>query len=689
MIKKAPQTVDVLIVDDREDGLIALEAVLQHLPAINLVQASSGTEAIELLAMYDFAVILLDVQMPVLDGFQTAQIIRTKFEKYENTPIIFVTAINKDDQYIYKGYEAGAVDYVFKPFDPNILRSKVSVFLELHRKSLQIAAQADLLRESERRERYLKLAELELESLKRYRNLADAIPHIVWKAKADGTLDYFNKGWTDYTGLSAEQSLGSGWQDAIHPEDLNVFLKNWIQAMTVNQPFEAEARIADHTGEMKWHWIHAVPELRLHQATAWLGTCTNIHERKVGQVNLIQAQKEAIDANLAKTHFLANMSHEIRTPMSAILGFTELMLNPEQNEDQRYHCISTIHRNGKQLLAIIDEILDISKVETGHLEVEHIEVNLITMLSEIKSLLSIQTERKGLALNFKFLTKVPELICSDPTRVRQILMNVIGNAIKFTEKGEVRVEIAWDDHVESDHGKLKVYVADTGVGIKAQHIDRLFQPFGQVDSSTTRKFGGTGLGLALSKKLAQALGGDVSLFSTEASLGSKFLIEISSENKKGTRWIESFSLFNENDKAQKISLKEKELLKGIHILLVDDAPDNQTVIGLFLGLAGATVEYADNGLEGVQKAMAGNFNVVLMDIQMPHLDGYEATKQLRSQGYDTPIIALTAHALKEERDRCISAGCTDHFTKPVDRLKLINLVSHVVHQQKNHPQPSH
>ncbi len=677
---KRQSPIDILIVDDREDGLIALEAVLQDLGGIRLIRARSGVEALDLMPNYDFAVILLDVQMPILDGFQTAKLIRKKFEQYKYTPIIFVTAINKDDQYIYKGYEAGAVDYVFKPFEPQILRSKVSVFVDLYRKSKLLAEQSEMLRESEKRERILRLSELEVESLKRYRNLADAIPHIVWKSNVGGTLDYFNKVWTDFTGLSQEQSIGSGWQDAFPSEDLNTFLKVWLQSVTKNQEFEVEARIRDKQGEMKWHWIRAVPEIRYNEVTAWLGTCTNIHDRKMSEEHLLTAQKEAVSANLAKTHFLANMSHEIRTPMSAILGFTELMQSPDQSVREREHCISTIHRNGKQLLAIIDEILDISKVETGNLEVENIEFNFVAMLKDLQSLFSVQTDRKGLNLEFHFASEIPESIHSDPTRLRQIVTNVIGNAIKFTQKGKIGVNVSWKSSGE-DVGTLQIAVQDTGVGIEKNQIGRLFQAFAQVDSSTTRLFGGTGLGLALSRKLAQALGGDVILESTAPGEGSTFHIVIDCQVKPKSRWIKTFSALDLRQKSQDDEFAKKEVLKGINVLLVDDAPDNQTVIGLFLGLAGAHVEYADNGAEGVEKALAGNFNVVLMDIQMPHVDGYEATRRLRDQGYSKPIIALTAHAMKEERDRCISVGCTDHFTKPVDRAKLISLVDQLTHPQ--------
>jgi PAS domain S-box-containing protein len=668
--------VDVLIVDDRMDGIIALEAVLDQ-PHINLVRAGSGREALSYMGLYDFAVILLDVQMPELDGFQTAELIR-KNDRYKNTPIIFVTAINKDDMYIYKGYQVGAVDYIFKPFEPQILRSKVNVFVDLFIKSRQLRAQNDVIRDSERRERYLKLAELEVESLKRYRNLADSIPHIVWKSRIDGTLDYFNKVWTDYTGLTLDQSVGSGWQAAIHPDDLNTFLKTWITSMSTGQAFEAECRIRDKKAEMRWYWMRATPETRQSgEVVAWLGTGTDIHDRKISQVRLIEAEKMAVSANTAKTHFLANMSHEIRTPLNAILGFAELILNPEQTIEDRNSSVTTIRRSGQQLLKIIDEILDISKVEAGRLEIENIEVKTPQMLSQLKSLLNVQAQSKNLHLAFDFKTAIPEIIYTDPTRLRQILLNVIGNGIKFTNKGEVLISVSWSPSGLENQGLLSFKVSDTGVGIDSGQSERLFQPFMQIDSSTTRRFGGTGLGLALSRQLAQAMGGNVTLEESQPQKGSIFLCEIRTEKKPNCQLISNL-VDAPAEVPKPFNAKDGKILQGVKILVVDDAPDNQILISRFLKSAGAEVDLAANGLEGVKMALAGDHKIVLMDIQMPQLDGYEATLNLRNHGYKTPIIALTAHAFKEERDRCLKVGCTDHLTKPVDRRNLIEQVARIV-----------
>lgn len=664
--------VDILIVDDRLDGLIALEAVL-NLPNVNLIRAQSGVEALALLGKYDFGVILLDVQMPGMDGFETARHIR-QVEQYLHTPIIFVTAINKDDMHIYRGYEVGAVDYIFKPFEPQILRSKVSFFVDFYLKKRQLQDQNEMIRQTERQARFLQLAQFEMETLKRYRSLADAVPVMIWKSKVDGTLDYFNKLWTDYTGLSQELSMGAGWQDAIHGPDLRAFLKAWIDSMNVGTSFEIEVRIRRHDGEFRWHTVRAVPEFdTFDKVASWIGTCVDTHDRKVSEDEIFDAKQAAVAASVAKTQFLANMSHEIRTPLGAMLGFAELMLNSEMSADERNQNLSTIMRSGRQLLRIIDEILDISKVEAGRLDIENIEVNLSGLLRDLQTLMTVKAQAKGIGLEFLFKNQIPQRVITDPTRLRQILLNMLSNAIKFTEKGKVTLEASWYN------SRLSFRVRDTGVGIDMHVAEKLFQPFVQVDSSTTRRFGGTGLGLALSRKLAEALGGNVALESSSSGSGSCFLIEVAGIPVEPVHFFETLERESLEAKPDFPALNDSNALNGVKVLLVEDAPINQILISRFLTGAGAQVELANNGLEGVKKALSGNYGIVLMDIQMPEMDGYEATTTLRGRGYKTPIIALTAHALKEDRDRCLAAGCSDHLTKPIDRRLLISQISNLAH----------
>lgn len=667
--------IDVLLVDDREDGLIALEAVLGD-GNFNLVRAYSGGEALAHLPRHDFGVILLDVQMPGIDGFETARLIK-EHEDYRHIPIIFCTAISKETEYIYKGYEFGAVDYVFKPFDAHILRSKVNVFAELHRKQRLIERQAAAMQEAERSERYLRLAELEVESLKRYRSLADSVPHAVWRARADGTMDYFNQVWTEITGLSEEQSLGLGWQSAFDPNDLRLLLKAWMKSMETGESFELECRLTTVTGESRWHWIRIAGETRGgSDVVSWIGTCTDIHDRKKVELDLIAARLEAEKANNAKTNFLANMSHEIRTPLNSILGYTELLGRTGESEEDLRTYLGTIRRNGQQLLRIIDEILDISKVEADRMQLERIDVDLRQVFAELQATHEIQAHNKGIEFAIQCLSSIPSKVATDPTRLRQILMNVVGNAIKFTNGGSVMVQLKWVASRESNmRGKLECIICDTGIGLTQEHARKLFEPFMQADSSTTRNFGGTGLGLALSRKLARALGGDVTLIDAQEGKGCRFMVELNCDiSVPASYWQYSDRL----EQAQPEVKSKDNALEGIGILVVDDASDNRTLMKRFLATAGARVETAADGYEGMNLALNDDFQVVLMDIQMPKLDGYAATSELRKRGYKGPIIALTAHALKEERERSLAAGCDDHLTKPVDRTTLIDRVASIV-----------
>lgn len=665
--------IDVLLVDDRLDGLIALEAILEG-PRYNLIKARSGLEALDLAPQHNFAVILLDVQMPGIDGFETAMRLKN-IPSCRYTPIVFVTAINKDDSYVFKGYQSGAVDYVFKPFDERILRSKVAVFADLFEKSRKIEEQAQQIKDNAANERYLRLAQLEVENLKRYQNLANSIPHAVWRSKADGTMDYFNRGWTSYTGLSDQQSHGLGWQTAFEPEDLKVFLRTWMKNIGHAGDFEVECRIKNIHGESRWNLIKAIAETRsTGEIIAWLGTCTDIHDRKMSEEKLIKAQQEADAANTAKTNFLANMSHEIRTPLNSILGFTELMMSPQNSPEDQLRNLATIKKNGNSLLKIIDEILDISKVETGHLEMEIVETDLRNLLIDIHTLLEVQAQEKCLALNFKSVTPIPSKIMTDPARYRQILVNIIGNSLKFTRSGKVELEIGWhpDSH-NPRQGLLRCHVIDTGIGIDSNDAKNLFQPFVQVDSSKSRRFGGTGLGLALSLRLAKALNGDAYIKESKVDQGSTFQVDIRTELAADAVLVGQLEM--NHKELEPVVTNYKNSLKHTKILVVDDSSDNRNLISQFLVAAGAEVDCAVDGIDGVLKALEKDYEIILMDIQMPNLDGYKATAQLREKGYNRPIIALTAHALKQERINSINAGCDDHLTKPIDRRTLIDQVT--------------
>lgn len=391
-----------------------------------------------------------------------------------------------------------------------------------------------------------------------------------------------------------------------------------------------------------------------------------------------RAKEEAERANKSKSEFLANMSHEIRTPMTAILGYSELLLpenDRETSPEQRLEAVQTIRRNGAHLLEIINDILDLSKIEAGKISIESLQVCPVVLLEDVLGLMDVQAQAKGIRLEARYLTPVPETIQTDPTRLRQVLMNLIGNAVKFTEVGAVTLEVSMIGVGAND--LLQLDVVDTGIGLGEDQQKDLFQPFNQADTSTTRKYGGTGLGLTISKRLAQILGGDVTLVHSQPGSGSRFRVTALVGNIQGVKLTQpdGNSLQRIHGPGPEPKRAQSPSLQGIRLLLAEDGPDNQRMISHLLRRAGAVVRIVGNGelaLEAIQQAEQENnpFAVILMDMQMPVLDGYSAVARLRSNGYDKPIIALTAHAMSGDRERCISAGCDDYEIKPIDMAGL-------------------
>ena len=520
--------VNILLVDDRSENLLALESILEGMP-LNIFKADSGNEALGLVLSNDFALVLMDVQMPDMDGYETAEIMRGN-ERTRSIPIIFVTAISKKEKNIFRGYEAGAVDFLFKPVDPEILISKVKIFTSLYQQKAIIQKQ-----------------------------LSDL---------------------TDY--------------------------------------------------KMKL-------EIAVKETS--------------------QLAKQAEQANKAKSEFLANMSHEIRTPLNAIIGMAELLGETQLSQEQEQY-VRVFNSAGENLLALINDILDLSKVEAGHIVIEETEFSLEDVLVSVCDTLSLKAHGKNLELNSRIAPGTLAGRIGDPTRLRQILLNLVGNSIKFTSVGEVSMNISMQPS-----GKLLFEVSDTGIGIPSDKLDLIFESFEQADSSTTRNFGGTGLGLAISRRLVELMGGSIKVESTLGA-GSTFSFAVDLPENPGFV-------------ADKVSEVGEIDLRDMEILVVDDNATNRMIQRETLISWGVRVTEASNGSDALsilkrRREMNKQFDLILLDGLMPDMDGLElASKYLSEQ---TPSIAsvmmLTSTMEKGYSAECKKIGVKSCLLKPVRKGDL-------------------
>ena len=406
------------------------------------------------------------------------------------------------------------------------------------------------------------------------------------------------------------------------------------------------------------------------------------HKVELRTAELNAARLEAEGASRAKSHFLANMSHEIRTPMTAVLGYTDLLLDREHSlPPEAKERLQVVRRNGTHLLEILNDILDISKIEAGRFELERLSLDPVELVSEVASLLYVRAEEKGLELIIRYRTPIPTRVVSDPTRIRQALVNLVGNAIKFTPEGRVEIAVAYDPDPE----RLTFEISDTGIGIPAEKLRMLFLAFEQADSSTSRRFGGTGLGLAITKRLALMLGGDCEVTS-EPERGSCFRFTCHAPMAEGATPTRPPERSQAGRRLEDRAPTGAPL--GVRILLAEDGIDNQRLISILLRRAGAEVEVVENGELALERVQSEEFDLVLMDMAMPTMDGYEATRRIRALGLEVPVVALTAHAMRGERERCLAIGCTEYLTKPVNRDELIATIRSVLGKRPDRDAPA-
>ncbi len=519
-----------------------------------------------------------------------------------------------------------------------------------------------------------------LKSEQRYKLAVESAADGIWEwdiVLGKMTLDPLCCQILGYPAAEAATSL-STWTTLIHPDDVANFTAVFQAYLDNKTPhFDSRHRMRTKAGE--WKWIHTRGKIVARSATGeplhMTGTHKDISFDKEVEEQLRAAYRAAQEATRAKTEFLANMSHEIRTPMTAILGFSENLQRDDLNEQERQNAITTIRRNGEHLLTVINDILDLSKIETGKISFEKIKCSPARIACETIDLLKLRADVKGLSLKAEIVGEVPAEIETDPTRLRQILVNIIGNAIKFTELGGVRVVIRF---VPDDaNPKIRFDVIDTGIGLDKTEMSRLFRAFSQADSTMSRRFGGTGLGLVISRRFAELLGGTLSAES-ESGQGSQFSVTISTGDVSNAVFTRDLPNIEEETHIERPKDADGNRLDA-RILVAEDGPDNQRLISMLLRKIGATAVIVGNGHEAVQmfKSTSGTklaFDLILMDMQMPVLDGYEATRLLRARGCQLPIIALTAHTMRGDREKCMDAGCTEYLTKPIRRAELFQCI---------------
>ena len=478
-----------------------------------------------------------------------------------------------------------------------------------------------------------------------------------------------NRLFTSAVGLEDDQMVGK------NPSSLA-----WIREDTSQEFPWAESK---RTGEMvSGRVLHLqVEDRRLIfnvNSTPIIGsgvmiTFENITQLEENKIELAKARDAAEAASQSKSAFLANMSHEIRTPMNAVLGFTDVLRrNIERSEEKRRQHLNTIHSSGTHLLNLINDILDLSKIEAGRLEVESIACEVHRVIADVVTVMRVRADEKNISLEYQFDGEIPATIQSDPARLRQVLTNLVGNAIKFTEQGGVRV-VTKLVH-EMDCPQMMIQVIDSGIGMTEAGAAKIFDPFSQADASVTRRFGGTGLGLSISKRFAEALGGAVTV-SSQVGVGSVFTVTIDCGSLDGIPMItpNPAELEMASDEEEHLAIS----LPNMRVLLVDDGDENRQLMSLILEEAGTTYKTAENGLEAVQLATEQEWDVILMDMQMPVMDGYTATRTLRAQGYDKPIVALTAHAMQQAEQECRDAGCSGFMTKPINIDRLIATLAEI------------
>ncbi len=643
------QDITVFLVEDDEIDRMAFERhVRQNKLPYKYVFASSVQEVKEK-ADEAFDVAVVDYNLGDGTGMDVLPIIGSK------APVIFVTG-QGDQKLAVEAMKAGIYDYLIKDHG--------RAYLDL----LPVTIDNAIIRK--RSEQRIRKMERQVEKLLWVVSKTDNSMAI---ASADGIIEWVNEGFERLTGYKPDDVIGThadllyaGGISGLNPES-----SGYKELMSTKQSVTYEAK--NYRSDGTWHWVFTTLTPIINdegEIVNIVAIDSDITARKEAELQLMQSKLRAEKLAKTKEDFLANMSHEIRTPMNAIVGMVQLLNDTSVSEKQAKY-LKSISFASENLLSIINDVLDFSKLEADAVVFEETDIEIVECVDHIGDLFRSKAEEKGLELKTSVAENVPSKVIGDPTKVCQIMTNLLGNAIKFTEEGQVSLSVAQNGATDKVV-ELELAISDTGIGIPEEKRASVFSSFEQAETNTTRKYGGTGLGLAITKKLAEGMGGSINL-SSEVGKGSTFSVVI------------PFAIAKEEKEEKEEAKQSKEnpeiiSLEGKRVLLVEDNELNQMVANEFLTSAGIDVTIVDDGALAVESVEKEKFDLILMDIQMPNMDGYQAAGKMRSDGIETPIIAMTAHAFSGEKEKCLAAGMNDYLTKPIKRDLLHAKISELLNK---------
>lgn len=628
-------TPKILIVDDLEVNLLTLEGNLRRLDA-QIFRAQSGQEALIRIQQHDFALIIIDIQMPEMNGYEVAEHIR-QGRRNQFTPIIFLTAVYFDQLSVYKGYRTGAVDYITKPFNFEILTSKVKVFLDLDRIKHEL-----------------------IDSRKQFRDVVQDQIDLICRTDASHNILFANQSMATALGVNAEQITGqpiTRWMADYDKKKVEAKLKG----INPNKPLAEVLHVLQPSATNQLSVSSIVRALFNddYELIGYQWVIRDITAEIKAREQLLIAKQKAEDATRYKSLFLASMSHETRNPLNSILGMINLLKETNLSESQ-HEGLEIMEFSAGKLHKLLNDMLDLSRIESNKVKIEPALFNLHEELKKLVKSLQVQASQQNNKLLIDIAHEVPATIVSDPLRLSQIISNLLINALKFTKNGTVKLSVSRKNGTKNAI-KLKFMVTDNGIGIEANENVNIFDEFTQVDTPLARTYGGSGLGLSISSRLCELMGGKLDYSSIPG--------------KETSFW---FTLpFEYQDE-----LKEKEGNLP-RFLIVEDNLLNQQVVAAILKRHGYTFDVAINGLVALEMVKHTFYDIILMDIQMPEMDGYEATIKIRELEREngsekkSQILALTANATNEDRIKCLNLGMDDYFIKPFRFEDLEDVISNL------------